>query len=287
MVAYAAGIARPDAALASLEKRSILTYRRHSDEYRVWHGTDVDVQSSLENARRRMAAMPLTDMLRATLPLDPVVAARHALQTGTTRIFERVFAGAAEAASVQPGPGFDGAIVYLAECEGPEGDRPRPAAGGQKEGKRPTVVVGAADLEALREAALEVASVRDVRDNSPEVQSDWVARREIAERLAWAESALEKAFEAAYGTEGMILSVTISSPASRRHGQARSTPRAACERLWGVMRAAAAGGRRLEPAGRLAAPPSVACPPPTACRSVRQAVPLRRRRRLAPLPAGP
>ena len=210
MVAYAAGIARPDAALKSLEKRSILTYRRHSDEYRVWHGTDVDVQMSLDNARRRLVAMPLTGLLKATLPLDPVVAARHALQTGTTRIFERVFAGAAEVASVQPGPGFDGVIVYLAgeESEGQKGgDTPLPAAGSQ-EGKRPAVVIRAADLEALREAALEVASVRDVRDNSPEVQADWVARREITERLAWAESALERAFEGAYGTGSMILSDT-------------------------------------------------------------------------------
>ena len=291
MVAYAAGIARPDAALASLERRSILTYRRHSDEYRVWHGTDVDVQSSLENARRRLAAMPLTDMLRATLPLDPVVAARHALQTGTTRIFERVFAGEAEAASVQPGPGFDGAIVYLAggEDKGSEGGGSRrSAAGGQKGGGRPTVVVRAADLEALREAALEVASVRDVRDNSPEVQADWVARREIAERLAWAESALEKAFEAAYGTEGMILSVTIPPFASRRRGQARSTPSGAqggCAGPYGPHWRPCSRWRA--PAGRLAAPPSAACPPPTACHSVRLAVPLRRRRRPVPLPAGP
>ena len=249
MVAYAAGIASPDAALKSLEKRSILTYRRHSDEYRVWHGTDVDVQARLENARRRLAAMPATELLRATLPLDPVVAARHALQTGTTRIFERVFAGGAGASSVQPGPGFDGAIVYLVDEErgaeegrAVEAPRGTAAAGLDKggavgAGRRPTALVEAADLEALREAALEVASVRDVRDNSPEVQADWVARREVAERLAWAESALEKAFEAAYGDGCVILSVTMSSAApsgaraaSRRRGRgrkgaARASPR--------------------------------------------------------------
>ncbi len=287
MVAYAAGIARPDAALKSLEKRSILTYRRHSDEYRVWHGTDVDVQMSLDNARRRLVAMPLTGLLKATLPLDPVVAARHALQTGTTRIFERVFAGAAEVASVQPGPGFDGVIVYLAgeESEGQKGgDTPLPAAGSQ-EGKRPAVVIRAADLEALREAALEVASVRDVRDNSPEVQADWVARREITERLAWAESALERAFEGAYGTGSMILSVIIAFSPSRRHGQARSAPGRAFGRPYRAAWTSAAKGRPRAPAAWIAAQPSAACPP-TACRSARRAGPSRRRRQ-APLPAGP
>ena len=240
MVSYATGIASPDAALKSLEKRSILTYRRHSDEYRVWHGTDVDVQARLENARRRLSAMPATEMLRATLPLDPVVAARHALQTGTTRIFERVFAGGAGAASVQPGPGFDGAIVYVVDEERGEGDskgeapRMGPGAAGagarQGAGRRPTALVEAAGLAALREAALEVASVRDVRDNSPEVQADWVARREVAERLAWAESALEKAFEAAYGDGSVILSVIISSAAPRG-------ARAAPKRRWRRRRA--------------------------------------------------
>ncbi len=302
MVAYAAGVASPDAALGSLEKRSILTYRRHSDEYRIWHGTDVDVQARLENARRRLAAMPATELLRATLPLDPVVAARHALQTGTTRIFERVFAGGAgaAAASVQPGPGFDGAIVYLVDEalgeEGREGEAPREAeaaAGPDKGrtadgGRRPTALVEAADLEALREAALEVASVRDVRDNSPEVQADWVARREVAERLAWAESALEKAFEAAYGGGSMILSVTISAAAP---SGARAAPRRRGRGRGGAARASPRRGLpRPARAGR-AAPPSGARPltsgrPLTGARPALQAGPLRRRR-TARLPAGP
>ena len=259
MVAYAAGIARPDAALASLEMRSILTYRRHSDEYRIWHGTDVDLQAGLENARRRLAAMPLTAMLRAILPLDPAVAARHALQTGTTRIFERVFAGEAESASVQPGPGFDGVIVYLTDGEGKAGGGAPLQAGGRG-AKRPAVAVKAAGLERLREAALEVASVRDIRDNSLEVQADWVARREIAERLAWAESSLERAFEAAYGSGGVILSVIISSAAPdgaraapRRCGRGQAPP----VKARGGRRGAAActvphKGLRSE-AGRIAA----------------------------------
>ena len=287
MVAYASGLPSPDAALASLEKRSILTYRRHSDEYRVWHGTDVDVQDRLENARRRLSAMPATDMLRATLPLDPVVAARHALQTGTTRIFERVFAGPREAASVRPGPGFDGVIVYL--TEGGVKDARAAAgwsAGGGQGGAaaaaaRPFALVGAADLEGLLEAALEAASVRDVRDNSPEVQADWVARREVAERLAWAESALERAFEAAYGGGGMILSVTISDAASRRGERPVWAPRAGGEGRSPPWRAC-----RGPSVGRAARRPSAACPQTAGC-PARPAGPARRLRRRSPLPAGP
>ena len=186
MVEYAAGF-DPGRALESLERRSLVTYRRHSDEYRIWHGTDVDIQARLEIARRKLAAAPLADMLRATLPLSPVVAARHALQTGTTRIFERVFADPADAGQVREQPGFDGVIVYLTG---------RRQGGGSREDQ--DNVVEAVDLEDLREAALEVASIRDVSDNSPEVQADWVARRELAERLAWAESSLERAFEEAF-----------------------------------------------------------------------------------------
>ena len=280
MVAYASGLPSPDAALASLEKRSILTYRRHSDEYRVWHGTDVDVQARLENARRRLSAMPATDMLRATLPLDPVVAARHALQTGTTRIFERVFAGPREAASVRPGPGFDGVIVYLTgEIKEARAAAKEAAGGGAS--ARPSALVGAADLEGLREAALEAASVRDVRDNSPEVQADWVARREVAERLAWAESALERAFEAAYGGGGMILSVTISGAASRRRGRPVLAPRAGGEGRSPPWRAC-----RGPSVGRAARRPIAACPQTTGC-PARRSGPSRRLRRRSPLPAGP
>lgn len=188
MVGYATGF-DPGSALKSLERRSLVTYRRHSDEYRIWHGTDVDIQARLEIARRKLAAAPLADMLKATLPLGPVVAARHALQTGTTRIFERVFADPADAGQVRPRPGFDGVIVYLTG---------RRDGGGGRKGAQENAVE-AENLEDLREAALEAASIRDVHDNSPEVQADWVARRELGERLAWAESSLERAFEGAFG----------------------------------------------------------------------------------------
>ena len=32
-----------DSAVRALAEKSIITYRRHADEYRVWHGTDVDI----------------------------------------------------------------------------------------------------------------------------------------------------------------------------------------------------------------------------------------------------
>ncbi len=219
MIEYAIG-ANPDKALKALERRSIVTYRRHSDEYRIWHGTDVDIQAKLEIARRKLAAASLTDILESTLQLDPVVAARHALQTGTVRIFERVFADQPDSAPVEPQSEFDGVIVYLTGPTPPSERR-----------KMPANYIRLSHLEDLREAALEVASIRDVRNNSPEIQADWVSQSELAERLAWAESSLERAFEtasvAASGRGGarrgrpeVTLSHTVSALCDEQYSQA-------------------------------------------------------------------
>ena len=187
MVRYATG-GSSDAALQVLEKKSIVTYRRHADEYRIWHGSDTDIRAALETARTRWSDAPLADMLNKFMPLDPVVAARHSRKTGTVRVFERRFADRGQGEWAEP-EGRDGAITYVTGK--PERSESPP--------RRPVLAVEAADLGPLRAAAIEAASIRDVLESKPEITVDWVARKELNERLEAAESAMVRGFDAAFG----------------------------------------------------------------------------------------
>ena len=188
MIRYATGTSS-NAALQVLEKRSIVTYRRHADEYRVWHGSDADIRAALEIARTRWSDESLANTLNKFMPMDPVVAARHSRKTGTVRVFERRFADPGQGEWTEPAEGRDGAITYVTGT--PERGKSPP--------RRPVLAVEAADLEPLRAAAIEAASIHDVLENQPEITADWVARKELNERLEAAESAIVRGFDAAFG----------------------------------------------------------------------------------------
>ena len=217
MVMYATG-ASSDVALQSLEEKSIVSYRRHADEYRVWHGSDADIKAALEIARRRREGASLADMLNKFMPLSPVVAARHSRKTGTVRVFERRFADPGQDAVAEPAEGRDGAITYVTGDPGPLRARPR----------HPVLAVKPSKLEPLREAAIEAASIRDVLDNRPEITSDWVARKELNERLAASESAMARRFDEAFGEESLWYRVGGPGKPSKGSVASEEASKACC-----------------------------------------------------------
>ncbi len=180
MIEYAIGI-NPIHILETLEKRSIITYREHADEYRIWHGTDIDIAAKLDTYRSRYQGVPIIPLLQKAIKLEPIVAAKHGIRTGTMRIFDRRFESYNDTVG-----NFDGIILYctdenISECE------------------KPTITVIAPDTTELRIAAIEVIAMRDILESEKDLTSDWVARTELSERLADAEAGLDMEFGNAYG----------------------------------------------------------------------------------------
>ncbi|MDD9825568.1 MAG: hypothetical protein OXU86_02150 [Thaumarchaeota archaeon] len=185
VIGYAVGPGA-GAALAELESRSIVTHRGHADEYRVWRGTDFDIQAAMDVLRARHAGVPLAQTLARVVSPEPVVAARHGLRTGTMRIFAQAFlgAGAAEA-------GHDGAILYMTE---PSAGIPAAA------GPGPAIVVRpAGDMGRIGELAVETAAIAEMLEGDEAVRGDWVARRELWDRLSHGVTSIESGLARAYG----------------------------------------------------------------------------------------
>ena len=171
-------------AVRSLESRSAITYRRHADEYRVWHGTDVNISAKTDAWKKAKLAMPHPELMKAAMDPDPVVAAKHGIETGTVRVFVCAFKIPEDGI----GRGYDGAIIYGT------GDTPIPTS------DRPVLVSRCGDVSGLAEAAAEVAALRAVLKDE-DVAGEWVAKTEVGERLAAAESALVAEFDRAYGAD--------------------------------------------------------------------------------------
>lgn len=176
-------------ALGALVDADVIVYRNTTDEYRVWHGSDVDLEAHLETARNTAANLDDHDLLEACAPLDPAVATGHSLRTDTLRTFERLYLAAGSEINEPPSnTDYDGRI-YLSLSDDlvlPDAVATRP------------VCVHVTDVmdEALK-AAREVHAHNLVL-TEPAVADDWVARNEIRERRADAERTLYQALDQAW-----------------------------------------------------------------------------------------
>ncbi len=183
VIEYAIGC-NPNLILKKLEKRSIITFRKHADEYRIWRGTDIDIAVNLEIQSKRYQNTPLLEILNQTIRIDAIVAAKHNIETGSMRLFERRFADGSNTVHVDDA--YDGAIIYrIANCAIPKANKP-------------IIVIDAQDFTDLRVASIQVMAIQDTL-NDETVVNDWVATKELRERLADAETRMDQVFNSTYG----------------------------------------------------------------------------------------
>ena len=174
-----------DAALARLREGHALAFRPFGETYHVWQGSAFDLDAALREAREAVPRrVPLADLLRRALPPRPVVARRHSYRTGTTRVFDVVYASDADAErAVAAERRTDGRIVYVL----PEDDGGAAAVAERLRDLDldPMVLVAVPDgAAALRESVRDLACLDWVREHAEALRGDAAARREVAEQRA-------------------------------------------------------------------------------------------------------
>ena len=182
--------------LAGLEAAGVVIYRDFADEYRIWQGTDVDIRRLMELAHQKVRRQSLPEILSGLDQPLPVVAARHSAEHDVLRVFTRRYAAGGE--HIEPLNAFspyDGEVLLVVSV-----DRGLPKLASPAAAAKPVVAAVPSDLTALDRVAGEVAAVTTVLNDSA-VESDWVARRELAERLAETQAALRHAISATFGAD--------------------------------------------------------------------------------------
>ncbi|MDE0652428.1 MAG: hypothetical protein OXI26_02085 [bacterium] len=186
-----------DEPLTDLESAGIVTYRDFADEYRIWQGTDVDIRLLLESTRQRIQRQSLVEILRAIDAPGPVIAARHSAKHNVLRIFQRRYSDGGD--RIEPVEAFsphDGLVLL---CVGK--DQAVPDVVGSALASKPIVVAVPEDVSVLDAAAREVAAVTAALEDAS-VIPDWVARRELGERLAQSRVAFEDARATTFNSDG-------------------------------------------------------------------------------------
>ena len=198
--------------LDDLAELGMVTYRDHSDEFRIWAGSLVDLNSLLENARDTLQLKPLVEILAEYKQLSPVVASRHSSEKGTLRIFEQQFLGSVFPEPPQPESVYDGLCLYALE-NAPEPAYPR------HQIHKPIAVVKPKDISELDKVSRLLASLNWCLD-SEITKNDIVVRKELRERIATVGAEFTQTFEKTFAPENCswqgYVNKTIIDLKSRR-----------------------------------------------------------------------
>jgi hypothetical protein len=172
------------ASLSPLVEKNLLTFREFSDEWRIWQGSDFDIRSALELARTRAARERTSDLLKSSSDLQSLVAGRASQEKGILRIFsqciatERINLDEIDPRDIQE---FDGFVLLMTDSD------PNSFV---YSGSKPVIEIQAINTDSLRERALDVAAAQGALEDLRNKKDDWVAQRELLERLTIAQLAL-------------------------------------------------------------------------------------------------
>lgn len=182
--------------LADLTKWSVAVFRRHIGAFALYAGSDFDIDSAVAEARQAGVAIDYRRLAKQA-GLQPVLAKRHYETTGALRWFEVDLAPLHEAQdrvrAYKPAPGSAGLFLLLVSGQG-ESERQakvitRAAA---TVGGDAVVVAGwTRDSFRVRDMALDLAALEQVRAHRAELQGDAVGRREVDAQIARLSADLE------------------------------------------------------------------------------------------------
>ena len=189
LIQYAMGGSCPD--ISKLQMQSILVYRKFSDSYCVWEGSDVDLIECAAKADRALgqSGFSIAHPLQIALPPRPVIAKRHSFRSGALRYFavdyvdspddlDRVVAnrkhiGNASGRILICFAGSDATIETFIKM------------GKERSAKDKSLLFAIPEnIDELRAALYEVQRLKWIVDNTEELRDDRIAQREIELRQA-------------------------------------------------------------------------------------------------------
>jgi len=195
--------------LQKLSQWRVALYRKHVGAWTVFEGSDFDIDQAVSKARSTFSGADTVSLTRMA-NLHPVVAKRHYHETGTFRWMGVSLHTLEEAeklaGSYQPEGGEFGRFgLVLPERHAVAKDVLKALADLHTAPTKPVVFGVPPNHELIADLGAELISLRIVEEQSPELEGDSVARREVTARLLAVKGALEEALRDAVSKAKWLL----------------------------------------------------------------------------------
>jgi len=187
--------------LRDLVEKRILLYREYAREYRLWEGSDFDLDREVLHERGKVALRPISELLEEIAPRPNLVAARHSVKTGTFRYFAVRWCTEDDIPAIKNKSGSnretDGIIWLML------GKQKRHEGLVDIASKNNSAIIGYVPcLSQVKQLMIEAAATR-AACSAPQLERDGIARREALHRAGQATQALitflDKAFAPGMG----------------------------------------------------------------------------------------
>ena len=179
----------------TLERRSIALYRRYNDAYALWEGSDVDIQARLRVAENSLDPNErLMTHLSTLSPPRPFIARRHLFEKGTLRYFTVRYTDIENFDTVlkEPLNDADGLVLYALPASEHEARQfVKKAASSDVAEFKNVLIAIPYSIRFLRDAVTELACLQWISENTPELEGDATARRELETRTIEAERGVD------------------------------------------------------------------------------------------------
>jgi len=179
-----------------LREKSIITHRRFNDTYRIWEGSDVDIEERVAEGERQLrGTIKLASSIQHYLGPRPIVARRHSFQAGSLRYFNTVYLDdpADAPKHLTSSTGADGQVLVCLSSSPSALKTFRDLAASAQSERRHIVFAIPQQIGEIQSAVAELAALRWAWDNTQALRDDRVARRELALRISESEHFLRRA----------------------------------------------------------------------------------------------
>ena len=190
-------------ALGDLQRSSFIIYRKFIDAYSIFEGSDFNIDQATEQALEGMGEVDFPS-LNSLAGLQPIVAKRHYHESGALRWFDVLITSLAEveqaAAEYVPRHGAVGSFFLTIPTQGESEEVAEEVCrrAVRKSGDWDIVIGLSQRAWGIPALARELLAAERVRDETPELQGDRVARIEVQARVAGLQEQLEGEFGRAF-----------------------------------------------------------------------------------------
>ena len=194
-----------ETALQDLRNLSLVIYRRFNDSLSIFAGSDFDIERAIEEAYQAVGRLD-HEQLTHLAKLPPVIAKRHYHETGALRWYDFVVAAPADLsdaiAAQTCAEGSSGSFILTVPTEGDPPERVQrlvETALAANRGEDLAIGIPEPGSWAALSLARDLLALEHVRDHTPMLQGDQVARIEVESRIAALREQLEYALGRALG----------------------------------------------------------------------------------------
>jgi len=191
------------AALQQLKKWSLVIYRKFSDAYAIYAGSDFDIDQAVQETFQHVREVDFAALQRLA-GLQPILAKRNYHETGALRWFDIEVAPLNSlidrAQAYKPHVGTIGEFLLAVPTEGETAEQAQKICRETAlESKDWDVVVGLSQRAwAITDLARELIALTEVQDEHPDLAGDPVAQREVQARHTVLQGQLEEEIRRAF-----------------------------------------------------------------------------------------